>query len=269
MDLGLLKEAVKELTDRVPLVPLEDFVRGLAERLSHLRFLLPFLLIALVVTPSIMASPIDLGLAGSFAVFGLGSTMAVGTTGDPLGNTFEIYGDVAVGADTSSATGTGFGDFQKGFIQGNLWADKSTVNSPGYATWSFAKDAGVTGTIDGAPSPCTNTAGCGGGGFNGTGNTDLSQAVSDAVVRSAFYAGLPGTSLGAYSPGATDSLTAGVYSATDVHFNGTVLTITGTAADSFVLNVSGDFDFAQSVIVLSGGITADNVLFNITGTGPT
>ena len=219
-----------------------------------------------------LASPqaratIDLGQAGNYAVFGLGSTMAIGTTGDPLGNTFSVYGDVAIGADTTSATAAGFGDFQKGFIQGNLFADKNTLTSPGFATWHINKDAGVTGNIDGVASPCTNTAGCGSD-FFGTGNTNLSQAVSDAVTRSAFYGALPGTSLGVFSPGNT-TLAAGVYSATDVHLgNGVQLTINGAAGSTFVLNDSGDFDFSGAIILLTGGITPGDVLFNVTGTGP-
>ena len=92
--------------------------------------------------------------------------------------------------------------------------------------------------------------------------------MSDAVTRSAFYAALPGTSLGAYDLGAGNfTLAAGVYNATDFSFNHTILTITGGATDSFVLNDSGGFDFSQATIVLSGGITANNVLFNVTGTG--
>src|SRR5438445_11247213 len=45
------------------------------------------------------AATINLGNAGNYAVFGLGSTMAIGAADTATLNTAEIYGDVAVGAD--------------------------------------------------------------------------------------------------------------------------------------------------------------------------
>jgi hypothetical protein len=49
--------------------------------------------------------------------------------------------------------------------------------------------------------------------------------------------------------------------------SGAILTINGSAADTFVLNDSGGYDFTKSYIKLTGGITPGNVLFNVTGTG--
>jgi PEP-CTERM motif len=240
---------------------------GLARRFAVVLPALAVLGLFSLASPQARSAIIDLGQAGAYAVFGLGSTMDVGTSADPFGDSFKIYGDVAVGADTTSATADGYGNFQKGFIQGNLFVDNSTALSPGFATWKINNDAGVSGTIDGVASPCTNTAGCGVD-YTGNGGTDLSQAVHDAVTWSAFYDALPGTSLGNYNPGSgATSLAAGVYDATGFSFSSTILTIIGGPGDSFVLNDSGGFSFNQSTIVLQGGITSDNVLFNVTGTG--
>ena len=49
--------------------------------------------------------------------------------------------------------------------------------------------------------------------------------------------------------------------------SGAILTINGGPNDTFVLNDSGGYDFTKSFIKLTGGISAANVLFNVTGTG--
>ena len=51
----------------------------------------------------------------------------------------------------------------------------------------------------------------------------------------------------------------------NVALNGNTLTfVAANAADKFVVNVGGDFDFAQSIISLSGFTNADQLIFNIT-----
>ena len=51
-----------------------------------------------------------------------------------------------------------------------------------------------------------------------------------------------------------------------ININGKTLTITGGANDYFIFNVGGAFIATDSSILLSGGITADHVLFNVLGT---
>jgi choice-of-anchor A domain-containing protein len=48
--------------------------------------------------------------------------------------------------------------------------------------------------------------------------------------------------------------------------NGAVLTLSGSATDSFVFNISSTFMLTGGKILLTGGLTAANVLFNFTGT---
>jgi hypothetical protein len=105
----------------------------------------------------------------------------------------------------------------------------------------------------------------------GTGTYDLVPAVNDAINRSAFYAAQASTALGAINLNSSNlTLAAGSYSATSFLENsGALLTIVGGPTDTFVLNVSGNYSFTKSFIKLSGGITPDNVLFNVTGTGTT
>jgi len=208
------------------------------------------------------ADSIDLGLAGQYAVFGLGSAIDVGTA-DTLGaNTARIYGNVAVGADRTSASADGNATFQKGFIDGDLYIDgPGTPASYTIVNKNFSVSGTVFGTAPDNPGPHPNSV--------GTGTFDLSAAVQDAVNRSLFYAGLPSTNLGNFSFGSgTHTLSAGIYSATNFLINShTTFVINGDPDDIFVLNVSGGFDFTKSYMQLTGGITAANVLFNVTGTG--
>lgn len=200
---------------------------------------------------------IELGLAGQYAVFGLGSQVGLGGTDTVENNTAQIYGSLAVGADTNSPDAAGFGSFQKGFITGDLVVDGPTTPA-GYEIVN--KNFTVGGTVYGTTpaNPGDNPP------SEGTGTFDLVPAVLDAIAASAFYATLPGTSLGAVS--GNTSLAAGVYYATSFDLNSDkTLTITGDADDTFVLNVSGGFNFAKSWINLVGGITSANVLFNVTG----
>lgn len=224
------------------------------------RVALACLVVALVAPAASVAAVIDLGAAGKYAAFGLGSTMAVGTADSILNNTAQIYGDVAVGADTGSLTAAGHGTFQKGFITGSLYVDgPTTPASYQIVNKNFTVSGTVFGTTPGNPGSSVDSV--------GTGIFNLAPAVQAAMDKSAFYASQGGTALGNYSFGAgTHVLNAGVYSATNLNFNsGAVLEIHGGPTDTFVLNDSGGFSFAKSFIHLTGGITSANVLFNVTG----
>ena len=48
--------------------------------------------------------------------------------------------------------------------------------------------------------------------------------------------------------------------------SGAVLTLSGNATDQFVFNISSTFMLNGGKILLTGGLTAANVLFNFTGT---
>jgi hypothetical protein len=149
-----------------------------------------------------------------------------------------VVGDVGIGGGpTLGAEPHGFGKFQKGSIDGALLVDVNATSSV------VAKNFTVSG---------------------GTSAADLRPAVDDAIAASAAAAALPGVAVGDVTGG---TLSAGVYNATSVDLNKTTFTVTGDPSQTFVLNVSGGFDVHQSEIVLEGGITASNVLFNVVGTG--
>lgn len=182
---------------------------------------------------------VPLGGSRHFAVFHLGCGTGSGAMGDLTVNTGTVAGDVGIGAGPTLGTEPhGFGKFQKGFIDGRLLVDQNAAFN------IVSKNFTVTG---GAVS-----------------GQDLRSAVDDAIAAQASAAALGGTTLGNFTGG---SLAAGVYQAASFDLNKTTLTITGGASDRFILNVSGEFDFHQSQIVLQGGITANNVLFNVLGPG--
>ncbi len=238
--------------------------------------ILPLVLIAGIATQA-RADLIGLGTAGQYVAFGLGSQVQIGTTNETLlGNTAEIYGNVGVGAGNTLTAGgaspylAGVGDFQKGFIVGNLNVDGSFTGSAGYANWSLDKNFGVTGNVNGSPSPCTDiiTPGCGGGGFSGTGAQHVDGQVTDAINGSAFYNSLGGSAQTVQLNSQNLTLNSGVYRVTDFDMNsGSQLTINGVAGSQFIMNISGDFSFAKSFIRLTGGIRSEDVLFNVIGTG--
>src|SRR6266581_196875 len=111
-----------------------------------MRCLAAGLLLSLSTTAPGLAANIDLGLAGNYTIFGLGSSVGVGSADTLTGNTAEIYGDVAVGADTTSANAIGNATLQKGFIQGSLYVD-GPVTPASYTIVN--KNFTVSGTVFG------------------------------------------------------------------------------------------------------------------------
>jgi hypothetical protein len=93
----------------------------------------------------------------------------------------------------------------------------------------------------------------------------LDQAALDAASASSAYAALAPTQvLGNVTSSLTVTGNGGtnVISMTSLSYNRATLTLNGSAMDVFVFNVSGGFRFFQSQIQLSGGVTANHVLFN-------
>lgn len=124
----------------------------------------------------------------------------------------------------------------------------------------------VTGTTFVDPLATVTT----GGSWNGTiVNQSLAQAVSHAVAASLAFGGLtanqPNTSL------ATTTTLNGlsgdnIYLLTGgVNLNSKTLTLNGPADAYFIFNDPDGFFFSSSSIALTGGVTANHVLFNLTG----
>ncbi len=101
----------------------------------------------------------------------------------------------------------------------------------------------------------------------------LSQAVADAIFYSSFYDGLAATT--SVSGGLiTDSMVLNggsglnVLDLTKIELgNNEVLTLSAPEDGSWVINISDELKLNSGVIELAGGLTFDEVLFNMTGSG--
>jgi hypothetical protein len=146
-----------------------------------------------------------------------------------------ITGDVALGPNSA-------GTAEKATINGNLFVDSTS-------TTSIHPDLIVTGST-----------------FL---NQNLSGPVADAFAASNFFKSLaPSQTFGNISGDFTFTGAAGrnVFSLNSVNEQGT-LTINGSSTSQFIFNITAGFILNGGSIVLTGGVTPDNVLFNFNGTG--
>jgi hypothetical protein len=203
--------------------------------------------IALSLAPAASkASCVDLGQAAGYAAFILpGGSMNMDINGGAAAN-----GDVAVsagshlnlGSGAKVGTTAGTGDV----VSGTIYLDPN----------------GATAKLDNQNPSSVATR-------------DLSQAVNDAIAANHFAAGLTATQNFNSGLDITSQFTiAGngglnVISLSDLklHSNG-VLTLQGSASDCFVFNLTGSYSQSgPSSVQLSGGVLAQNVLWNFIGTG--
>lgn len=195
---------------------------------------------------SLLSQGINFGAAGphqpgrNWAVFSLGGF----EDDNELSGTVDVFGDV-------------------GIADGDLKMSGSAMIS-GIAYLKTGRHFSRSG----------NAAVTGGVVQNGASDSLLSQGVIDSVAASnAAFA--MGTSVGYPTAiNANTSLTLNttgdaVLKLTDFKLSSSaILTLSGTAASSFVINVSNKFEMSgASRIRLTGGLTWDNVVFNVRGGG--
>ncbi len=99
--------------------------------------------------------------------------------------------------------------------------------------------------------------------------TLLSQARADAAAAAAAASALAGTSIADITTGGTFAGTPGVYDLNKINLSGVTLTLNGTASDYYIFNIATALTLSHASILLSGGLTPNNVLFNITRVGGT
>jgi hypothetical protein len=111
---------------------------------------------------------------------------------------------------------------------------------------------------------------------NSTGDSKINQAGTDATSSSSNLSRLPSTQTppDLNNPGSNVTITGGVgRNVINVPVislnNGITLTLSGPASASFVVNVTGSAGMTlnSASILLGGGLTAANVIFNVTTTG--
>ena len=186
-----------------------------------------------------------------WAAFSLGGGITETDVIDQFTGTTDIYGDVGVAGDGNiSLSGSAT-------IHGDLY-----WRTPG--TLKLSGNAQITGMRHN----------------NGASDLILDNGVSEANLASAHAASFTLSST-AYASltNITSSMTLTAQhdrpgNSTVLNLNSIVLgnqstlTLSGTATDVFILNVSNQFSLtSQSKIVLTGGLSWDDVLFNIKGNG--
>ena len=188
---------------------------------------------------------------GQWAVLGMGGIGSAGSTSISMSGSSSIRGTVA---NTGVANA------------GNVNMSGSTLIN-GTLSLNTAGRLNKSGTSAVAGGVLQNTA------------TDgvLDQAVADALAASQSAASLPATitsptSVIISNPSQNITITGGtgtnVLHITNIAISNGTLTLSAPHGGSFIMNVSGSFALSgASRIVLAGGITPSNVLYNFVGSG--
>ena len=189
----------------------------------------------------------NLGSAADFAILGLGGTAS--SHGSVIINSStSINGNVGYGAYTQSGTN------QKVDVFNGSALVHSTA-SFSYTTATFSPTSGVwIGT--GLPGDPVNIT--------------LMDATASATAAGAAFSSLtPTLTLGAVNGNTVVNSTGdlNIISISSLSFNSNTLTLHSRPGftDTFVFNISGNFAFAQSTVLLQG-TDAGHVLYNFTGT---
>lgn len=200
------------------------------------------ILLLSLTAPSSYGLPINLGSAGP-------SNWAVLETGAGAAN-------ANVSIANASNAGTINGNVGIA-TTGNISDSGTPVNGSVYANTAGSINANVAANVSGSVY------------HNAAANLLLNQAVSDAANAVTAALALPSTSIANITTGGTFAHAPGVYSLSQINLSGATLTLQGSASDYYIFNISSALTLSHASILLSGGLTPDNVLFNITRSGGT
>lgn len=195
----------------------------------------------IALAPVAMALPFSLGGAADYAILGLGRTLInVQSQSD-----FEVYQSATV-------------------VNGNVGVGP-------YTTFTHGIDATINGRLD--YDPTVTLPSITGSITGGTHQVSMSSIVAEALAADAYYAGLTHTQT--FTTLAENQVIVGNGGVNVIEITGSValketLTLKGGASDSFVFQLTTS---GKDPLVLSGmnmildGITADNILWDLHGTG--
>jgi len=106
---------------------------------------------------------------------------------------------------------------------------------------------------------------------NASSTATLNSGWSAAVTASATFAGLTANQTLSAINGPMTINATGAMNVIDIGSlnlgNGQTLTLNGSASQQFVINDSGNFTLNSGLIIETGGLTADDVVFNLTSSG--
>lgn len=207
------------------------------------------LIIAAAFTGQARAALVGLGGADDFVLLALNNgTMTINSS-------TSIIGNVGYSSGVTSNTNQ-----KVDLFTGTAYVH-SNVASFNYAAATFQPSGGIV--------------------TSATGDAKLNQANVDALAAAAAYAGAAATQTlnpltnkaanptyminGNGSMNVIKILADGSNQSVDMDANDT-LQINGVAGEQFIIDVVGDFDFSAATIKLVGGVTANDIVFNMLST---
>ena len=203
---------------------------------------------------------INVGSANQFTVLSNGDLTSYDNniTGPSL-----VIGNVGIG-------GKGNFSMSDGKVDGDIYMNN-------FGKFAISGPAQITGHRRGHPSNWNTT------GFDGTDQTStLNSALSDAMSLSSSAAAEASTSNYTVTQGTFNGNTVNtgksitisgpaagkvVLNLQDFVLTSGTFTLQGTMMTTYIINVSRNFSINNSSVVLSGGLLASHVLFNVKGTG--
>jgi hypothetical protein len=209
---------------------LETVMNSQRSAVKAVAILIPGLVLAGFV-PVSMALPVSLGAAGP----GNWSVLEIGTGKIDMSN-------------------------PAGFVEGNVgvYAGGKLHSSGPDIIGDLYLGTGSTAQFSGSANVTGSTF------QNAAAQTLLNQARADALAAAAAAKSLIGSSVADIT--GSQTLSPGVYYLDKIDLgNNEVLTLNGSASDSFVFNIDKDFKLNSADIVLTGGLIEANVLFNYYG----
>jgi choice-of-anchor A domain-containing protein len=206
-----------------------------------LNFTALLLALGLAAAPGARASVVNLGQAGQFTLLALGGSIDDSGPIGPQGNPFNINGPVGV------------------VTAGQKFQASGSVRYSGPVY--LHSGVGFNSSAPGVPQPTMSNAV----------DNMLTQAAHDAFAASSFASGLAATATyGTINSDLTISEANNghyVFNIDTISFSGgKALTLNGTKNSTFLLNVASGITLSPGSILLTGGLSADNVLINYTGT---
>jgi hypothetical protein len=149
--------------------------------------------------------------------------------------------------------------------------DQGSLAVAAHGSADLTGSATVTGAATLDPTASARARGL--AGVGSVQRADLSQAVADALAGAATLAGMtPTQTFGVIHTSTVISGNGGqnVIDVGGIRLDGSeTLTLSGSASDYFYINDAGRFELSDhSAIVLTGGVLASHVIFNVEGTGP-
>ncbi len=201
---------------------------------------------------------LDPGETWTYVAFGTAlnlSSPPPGVTTVPLGGTGTSVG-VSLGAAANYAVVAinGFSINGPGTITGNVASGNNTVlTNPAVINGTVY----YSGTISGNSTPS-----------GGKVSTNLSQVFADAKTAASNAFALPATqSYGSINGALTINGNGGtnVIDVSGINLTNGALTLNGSASDIFIINDTGDLTSSNSNIAISGGVTPNHVLINVSG----